>query len=80
MDIDAEASKVLSQSFADTISKQRESAVAQAKRDLLNNTGNPGVGNGGIGEKKTEDVLMAEQIAGTMKLGGENSISVFENY
>lgn len=57
---DAEASKKLAQSFADTISKQRESAIAQTKKDLLNNTGSPDGNEGGNEEVKTDAEKLAE--------------------
>lgn len=77
---DAEASKKLAQSFAETISKQRETAVAETKKELLKNTGNPDGDGGDGGETKTEDVVMAEAIASGMTAGGAASKSVFENY
>lgn len=77
---DLEKSTTLAKSFADTISKQRESAVAQAKKDLLNNTDDPSAGEGGQGEGKTEDVLNAEKIAGTLLPVGEQTKTAFENY
>ena len=77
---DAEASKKLAQSFADTISKQREVAIAQTKKDLLKDSDDPDGNGGDGGDTKTEDVVMAEEIAKSISAGGTTSKSVFDNY
>lgn len=73
---DSEKSTRLANGFIKTIVSQKESAVAQHKKDLMHDTGKPGGSGAGNGTTKTE----AEEIAENLSKASSSSSADINKY